>query len=432
MKRMIGYDNSNKTKITDLNVDCLLMIFDCLDVSNLLAIAETNEPFRLLATDVYKRKYSQKSVDITQHSYKEDIIEYSDSFNIEKFDQISKLFQFFGHLITKVEIHGIRTEIKTGLRHIFDRTIEHGIKDILKLVNNRTVDLKELILSGREHDPFKYVDKPFSNVETLSLFEIKYNTLSGEHLKFNELFPNVRRLNVNTVYVNEINSLIVPFKQLEHLSINSYEIIAIGELIKKNSQIRNFTFCHGSIDLMRILCNDLPNLEYLEINFVFPINLMYNGNLIKFETVKHLKINSKLEAEHTVDFPKNIFFEQLEVLDLQLRVGAHFPDEWIEFIGRNVHLKKLKLDVWYMFDEHFTSLIGNLPNLVEAFFVLDKRVTAETIITFLDANEILKKLELLSISKNIFQKLKIQIEHEWKLTEEKQEGEYKHILIERK
>lgn len=56
VKRQQIDENVEKIKFTDLNMDCLEMIFNRLSPSDLLSVADTNEQFRSVACFIFDRK----------------------------------------------------------------------------------------------------------------------------------------------------------------------------------------------------------------------------------------------------------------------------------------------------------------------------------------------------------------------------------------
>lgn len=76
--QIFSQQNSNvKIKLTDLNEDCLYLIFDHLEVDELMKMGETNSHFHTSISSVFRRKYSdyeiriQKSAPIRRRNNKQ-------------------------------------------------------------------------------------------------------------------------------------------------------------------------------------------------------------------------------------------------------------------------------------------------------------------------------------------------------------------------
>lgn len=73
----------NKTQMNNLNEDVQFLIFEYLKLGDLLAIAETNQRFAILAENIFTRKYSMKFIELN------DIDSTSDIIARENFDDVS-------------------------------------------------------------------------------------------------------------------------------------------------------------------------------------------------------------------------------------------------------------------------------------------------------------------------------------------------------
>lgn len=408
------------------------MIFEHLDLSSLLALSQVNGAFHILTADVYRRKFSHRTIVISKYLYEmnTDITEYSDyTPHIEKFEVAAKLFKYFGSEVTKVELYnvvGYMENSLTGLvKHIFsNRKIPNGIKEVVKLININSSGLKDLKLICNDVNPLKYVNLPFVNVEHLTL-NGKFKRLRSQHLKFNEMFPKLRRLYLDSVRLLDPKSLTVSFQHLEHLrvdlSIHGSTEADMEIFIEKNPQIRSISIYCGSMIFIRFLSKHLPNLEYLHISSIKGYRSAYE-DVIHFKNVKNLKINS-----NRLEIPRYITFDQLEELELIGSSRIRLPVVWIEFIGRNVNLQKLKL-IWKMSNDQLRSFKDNVPNLIDAFLELEEDVQAETIATFLDGQHKMQIFSFIYLPESTLATLRTQIENEWKLSR----LETLHNLIERR
>lgn len=407
--------HENKTKLTDLDEDSLLLIFERLDLSSLLAISQLNDLFRAIAADVYRRKFDHKILRLTEQFITPKLGIYvndrSNTIEIEEYDVILELFKSFGTVISNVEIQTSQN----------NREINKHIKSIVKHISENSAGLKEFSLSCHDAYPLEIVNLPFTNVEHLSL-NGHHKKLGSKTLHFNDMFPKLRRLNLERARIIHRESIAVPFKYLEHLQLNLMNYYDnseeyIEQLIKMNLQIRSLSIFQISLKFLQFLSINSPNLEYLEFTSSKSVQHLEFAGEINFKSVKYLEVRSSCR-----EFPRNVTFEQLQKLDLLDMDFNDLPYDWIKFIGKNIHLKRVNVPYWTISDAQLKSLTENVPNLVDASFALRPEVETETIVAFLKENKNLKRLELTypidadTIEEEI-KKIKSQIENEWILTE---------------
>lgn len=98
-----------KTKITDINDDCLEKVFMYLSLDDLINIARTNKPLKPAADMVFQRKYAKKKINLHIVSDPKDGSVLSSPkrknarlYIIYDFRTSFRLLGFFGHLITEL------------------------------------------------------------------------------------------------------------------------------------------------------------------------------------------------------------------------------------------------------------------------------------------------------------------------------------------
>lgn len=411
----IASNCGNETQIFELNEDCRFA-FERLNATTLLAVAQINEYFRGLAANFFKRKYDDKVVEIRSQydDQKRDIAEYRENLIIERLDVIEKLFKSFGEVIS-------RATLNTG-NTFQDKFIER----VVKIVSHNSEGLNIFKLYCIDRLLLEYVDEPFRNVEHLILTN-RFQNLRSKTLKLNDIFPNLRKLHLKEAHIKNALSLIVPFKHLEQLDVQfglNYDIPAVGDLIEKNPQLRKLGMNACSIEFLEFLSVNAPNLDYLTFGLTKPTPSELN-TVIHFKSVKHLSLGTDYNA-----FPKNVTFDQLE--ELQLTGTGSATNLWMNFIKKHVKLNKVEVE-WFVLNSQLESLIGNVPNVIEAHFGINTDVQNETIVAFLEGNDQLKRLELnyresaKEASKKFDDLKKIIDNTKWKLT-----LDFRTCIIERK
>lgn len=167
-----------------------------------------------------------------------------------------------------------------------------------------------------------------------------------------------------------------------------------------------------TLDFLQFISVHLPNLEYLDLPFIFERSL-YKGH-IHFNSVKHLKIRAI--GEH---FAQRATFKQLQELELDSNVDV--SSAWIEFIGRSNNLTKLNIAEGAIFDAELAMLTEKVPNLIEASFIVGPGVKYETIVAFLQRNIKLKRVDLICYPNQgflepKFNAFKNSIERDWNIS----------------
>lgn len=363
-------------------------------------VAEINEEFAQIAAGVFKRKFANKLFVLREVSFETHLHEKNDVIFIEKFNMTLEVFKLFGPFISKLKIK-------------YERDQGHLMKQILKVINPDAI--KMLHLENYDRFILNDITKPFPNAEHVA-FIGEYNKLGSDALNLNEMFPKMRHLSLGYLYVSHRNSIFQHFEHLESLHTaftnrDGYTEKHIEKLIEINPQIRKMFVYYGSIGFLQFLNTNLPNLEYLQVPFMIQSD---NENKISLSNVKHLKTRGSLEYLF-----ENVNFEQLQELELD---GT--PEQthvWIEFIARNVNLKKLIALEDEINDAELLLLADNVPNLVEAAFILAPTVETETIVKFMKSKNQLQTLKLScfpeqSLTKANLHSLVNQIETEWNIS----------------
>lgn len=400
----------------DLNVDCQLLIFEHLDVTSLLALAQLNLYFHGLASNVFKRKYSCKIVELNTQMDESSLIstvdiseQFPNKLIIGKFDVISIFFEYFGHMVQAVDILKYK---------IWDE--QKNLKEIVKIVNNNSNSLKVLKLENTVEDILNSVAQPFRSIKRLDLSGV-FDKLGSESMDLNEMFPNIQEIYLSTRHVADDENMAVKLPNLKHLRLGfDPPVSSIEKLIKQNPQIERLTISGISINALFCFNQNLPNLTHLIVHYI----TLYDKN-IHFRNVKHLKINT-LEYK----FALHATFTHLKKLELDVST-RHVPDEWINFIKKYDNLKELHVLQEELSDREFKFITEKLKKLIEASFHILPDVEENTIITFLERNKQLKKLNLLYLESEqmieMFNALKANIGNDWNLSINK-----KYCLLERK
>lgn len=362
----------------------------------LLKMAQTNKHFSVLADNIFKRKFTGKSIKIVGPFLKDTntgLHESDDEIIFENYSLAVTALRKFGHRIKHLNIN--YQHISNDQRHEISTLIAEQSSN--SLISITLQKLNENVLQN-----FR---KPFKSVENLTVTgELK---MSGDSLKLNELFPAIRRFNLKDVNVFDVDVLDVEFPKLEHLTVEipilSDMTEAIEKLEKRNPHIKelNMYYC-TSFDYLKMASENLPNLESLQVNLEI-LGDEYNGTKIHFPNVKKLATNW---GEY--DFTKIFLFEELSELDISCEAC-----EGAKFAAQSKHLNHLHIAQHSLKDTEILELNEKLPNLSELSIDNMTNVRDRTIFELVDGNKKLKKFHLGLSDDALCDTLTQHFDHEW-------------------
>lgn len=360
-----------------------------MDIHALCSLAETNHHFSFLAGDVFRRKFSRKLFYFEDPLPMADngIKVFSDKIIIRNVDVILRVLEHFGHLIPKISMQYNQYR-SLGLA---------GITNIIQSINSHCSDtLIEFDLKMCPFFTFEFFDQmtnPFRNVKTLSITG-QFKGLSSSNLQFNELFPAVQRLTFGFIQMPEKMSLNQYFPHLKHLYVEisqSKEDLTkftekdVQTLFKNNPQINSLKLGRSSLAFLKTVSETLPDLENLSLESLY--NGLSSGDNVEI-LFKHLK---KISIDDNMShIPESIQFGNLSEFDM---VGSPLSNgEWIQFLTRNPHLKKLTIKRGYTKPFELQTLIEMNLNITEISLMLNATVEDDIIIKFIKKYRNMKKI----------------------------------------
>lgn len=332
-----------------LNFDCQLQVLEVLDIASLVSLYETNKRLSSLVEYVIQQKFAKKSVTIvTPFANNEfyDQTEINDSITINDFRLASKVLKYFGHLIVHLELDFPSTD--------------NQIEEIEELVNLHCSNtLTELIVRADNGDIFRSMTRPFQKVENIRLKKHIKN-LCNKLLNFSDLFPSLRRLNFVYVKVSDTRCIEQIFPNLEHLQIdvNHFETSeyftepVLERFMQKNRHIRSLTLQLVTPSVLKLVAENLPELEYLEVQHYYETN--DTNNSIHFGKVKRFVMK-----QSSFSAPNNVIFDEL--MDLHIDGLPKYCRRWFQFIEMHPQLQRIEVtgrdlnasDIMRMAHSHF-------------------------------------------------------------------------------
>lgn len=380
-----------------MSVECMLQILENLEYRDLLAMSRTNHYFGILARDVFRRKLSSKTIEIVAPFTKgiqHPIYETSSSIMLENLQLVRLSLRIFGAEIKKIQLrfYSLDPEQRREIHHLINKYCSDS--------------LTSLILNKCDEDTLAYFAIPLEKVESITI-DGELKSVS-EGLKFNEIFPALRRLSMNDVNIDS-EVLNIEFQHLTHFTLtisflnDIYKQIEV--FIKRNSQIKDLTLIYcNSFDYIKLASEHLPNLERLQMNLGI-LGSEYTGSKIHFDSVKSLEMNW---GEY--DFTDILEFSQLESLELTCA-----GEEGTKFATQFNNLRKLEL-IQRELEKDDVLKLSNLSNLKELTISSLSEIQEDTIWQLINRMEKLEKFKLKLSYGDHFDALNYQFGDNWTVT----------------
>lgn len=311
-------------KIVDLIDDCLEHTFNFLDLGDLINVSNASRRLRRVTTTVFANKYKGRELQIKPF---EDGRNGTKALNVSDVAIIIyrpivafQILRHFGNLIQKININ-----LDFGSRSVSSETLDLPRKSILcesllTHVNKHcSENLQKFVLHSDIRFQSKSVQwpngsgfafekpkKPYKNVEEVAIADCCITAFGGS------IFPKMRRLELGNIEFIDPKCIVAKYNYLEHLKLdNIFYPNEVKQIISLNSQLKSFSndsFCN--LDFLKLVNKKLTQLKYLEI--WIPNKFRYPRNLIHFESVETLKVNSLL----SFDWYKLFSFKQLNTYSL--------------------------------------------------------------------------------------------------------------------
>lgn len=254
-------------KIEDVSMDVQFLMFENSSLSELCSLAETNQQYLELAQEIFARKHSKRMIAISEEKNIVDICsirneenEIEDVLFVSDLDTIFKVLNYFGHLIKNLMVTSNSAFSSAQM------------KNVTNLINLRCADqLTQLQISSGHLAFFEKMTKPFKNVETL-IIKGGFNSLASSTLKFDELFPAIRRLSIGYIYIGDQDSLVAHLSNLEYMYVEGRQLnvpqflkaVNLKKLLRKNRQISKLELSQTEQDILDDIRDILPDIDSLE------------------------------------------------------------------------------------------------------------------------------------------------------------------------
>lgn len=350
--------------------NCQLEFPEELNITELLKLSLSNESCRLQANAQYKSKYGNLTVLVSDGMRENrDIIIDNNRICVGP-DILEDFLKAFG---PSIESFSIWYFFISGPKH----------KEIGNWINTYLSEtLLELEVKHYTTGGFDDMKKSFKKVERMT-FDGFWGDLSENTLSFNELFPEMRVLNLSTGYFSGGHLFGNHYPNLVELNTHVESSEDLMKLLEKNSQLKKLRLVKTTMKLLHTVNDKLPNLLFLGFNM--PQDLYsYKGPNITFE---HIRAAAVRDFSYNMRSSK-IAFKKL--YQLELAIAGKLDDKWIDFIGANKELKLLFISDGDLNNATLDKLSSKLNSLVEAEVRCDPSVSVKTIESFLQNNPLMK------------------------------------------
>lgn len=416
------------TKLNDVFLDVLLIIFDQLELPELIYLGATNKKFHTIAEGVFNKRYRGFRVRITntrESSRKEiyKIEKYMKRIEIRGLQLAIDIFKYASKWIPKISIDN-------------DKYHKGERKTINQIVNKYgSESLTYLDLDTIANDTFEDFALPFKAVDELHL--MVEDSVPSESVDLGRFFPNLRRLHVT--FATDLNSNLVDsvLPRLEYVNVGSSIFHSRNNTLRhqqfetffaKNKQISSIKFWDIPSDRLKTVNELLPNLQEIELSG-FNIN-----ETVQFENVKKLHLPStKTSAVKYLTFPK------LEFLDADYDSSSEeYSTELRTFLQKHQNLSSLELHLSgrRTVEHELVDFISFLPNLVEFKVFCAQGADTDLIVQIIQNHKNLVKFQFPvddyhsnfnTTKRKQLKQFRKQFENEWKIRDMRN-----HYIIEKK
>lgn len=314
---------------------------------------------------------------------------------LENGNQILRTFKYFGHLMKRLKlnlvslIRPVQVELigklisKYSSESLVDIEIEHYAKKLLE-----------------------HIAKPLINVEIVTFRQIHVMNFNPQSIPFNELFPAVRRLNLDSIIVDDLSYFDYHMTRLEHVSMESIQSPFPG-VIMKNPQIQSIDLYQPDDELVQKVNDFLPQLKTLKLS-----GFKLSNGSIQFSNVTTFIIDY---GHYTT--PANLHFPQLQTFHFEYD-KCQF-DDYLDFFNEHNHLSQLHLTMFKLDDSHFQQLTANLTHLIELTLEYGKNshqyrtLSSNIVVEFVKSHDKVNQLNVINFTKYCEAELQEQLNGEW-------------------
>ncbi|XP_037044141.1 uncharacterized protein LOC119080044 [Bradysia coprophila] len=323
----------SKTKITDLNYDCLFSIFKWMPINDAIAMCGICKKFVEPTKGIVRRFNSKNIFSLSEHIFCIKLPALTPAFYKTLYYMPSCPIKCIGQSLSKIYLD-------------YDGTFKDSSVSVVEdSILNYCTELTELTLVNGKSAPFESIKKPIAKLKLLYL----NNCILGPvFCQFSEWLPQLRTLSIINCYVLDASCIdnmgrTMPALESLHLDVvrkinndewsKGYTHCNTDEIMKRNGHVKHFRTTSNTNP--RRLFNISKSMERLE-------TLEFQAKKTKFQGSSNESINFKLVKTLVMKisgyerFPCLLVFDSLEELDF-----TSDSNLW-KFFSRSNQIKKLK------------------------------------------------------------------------------------------
>lgn len=396
-----GQSVSSAVKLTDLNEYCLEAIFTHLDATALTNMADADEHFVSTAQLIYRRKYSEKQLVISEFGHKLNF-GWMEELNVT----LASLVKHFGHLMLSLKIDYDCNVDESNAHHwrLAEQHIYNHCVDTLKFIEVSRTSIECIDAKIMEENR-----KPFNNVEELRI--VNYHDCGDTDcdlflygFELNDRFPRVRRLKLEG-QLRFLTFMTAPLGHLTELALliwqdSPWDCKAQRNFLKQNSHIEKLSIGGDKFswnkELLLFLSQTFKNLQVLDVDV--DLDRSFITSSIHFKSVTSFTMRFQHWFADQQVIP--LTFDKLKTLEIETHEYYLNGEMWINFISQNRGLVDVKVIASEMNTEEWISqysatelfqMVSSLPEL-ETFYLPARIVVAEEHGVFLQKCKSLHKL----------------------------------------
>lgn len=342
-------NSPTNVQLHDLDTMNLLCIFDFLDMQELLSMVEVNNRFHQVIGHHYIISKYHVNEKLIRIAHSENHLD-ANQITFSKYETITRLLKFYGHLITKLEVSGTFFNIKQ---------IEEIVRYIERYCCESLIELR-LLYAGEYL--LNAASRTFDKVTSLVLKSYDDYLKKPDLLR---IYPILERLTLavgKSFKLPIIEEHLPSLKNLEFFELNRFVNDSYLEsFLRLNLHLNSLSLNRvPTLNLSRFLVQNLPKLHKLGINYDYnPLVITDwhsdHNETVHFKTIKQL--NVKIENNHFFNrFP--ITFEYLETLDIVLTSYHNVP---LDLIEQNDKLAVLSIPLRFV--QNFQQILDAIRNL---------------------------------------------------------------------
>lgn len=228
-------------------------------------------------------------------------------------------------------------------------------------------------------------------------------TFTDKTIKLSKIFPNVEYLFIehatasNWIYFESEFPSLVSFdvklmKKLNATSLDEVNGNQIKKFLQINSKIKFLKIRYANLKFLKTISEILVKLTSLDLKSLSDNYLNYQGDVIHFNTVKHLILGVFDQNK----IPENTYFDQLVELNMYSYVDQNYTEKLHKFISNQVNrdLNIINIKTERLSREHFLDISSKFPMLHSIFIESKSTFYAEDILNVVKNLQFLNTLEM--------------------------------------